>query len=329
MSRRRRNPSHSDERLPDEGGEATRPPVERSPTRHDQLLKTVLATFFQDLVDLVDPELAREIESDSLEHLDKEVFTDLPEGKRREVDLLVRARLRSGTDRLVLVHVEIESAYRSTHPARMARYFYQIRGRHPEEPVLPIAVYLRGGPVGHEIRTWSDVIADFEVVRFRYHALGLKRDLAEHHLERPNPLGWALASLMKSDRFRPAEHKLECLRRIAGAGFDEARKFLLVNLVETYLELTGDEWERYNRSLANEANEEVRAMQLTWEEKHYHKGLLEGSRRTLTRLIEERLGALPPRSRERLAAIDDADELDRLASRLLRAKSFADLGLDA
>ena len=85
-------------------------------------------------------------------------------------------------------------------------------------------------------------------------------------------------------------------------------------------------------------------MQLTWEEKHYYRGLregevkghaegiaeglLEGSRRTLTHLIESRLGKLTASGRRRLKAIDDPRELDRLGARLLEAKTLGDLGLD-
>ena len=235
-----------------------------SPTRHDQLLKTVLWTFFPELIDLVEPELARRLDPEGLESLDKELFTDLPQGRRREVDLLVRASLKDGAPRLVLVHVEIEGEFRSSHRVRMLNYYLQIRGRFPREPVLPIAIYLKGGPTGHEILNCVENVAGFEVLRFRFHGLGLSQEFAENHLDRANTLGWALASLMRSQRFQPAEQKLECLRRIASAGLDEARSYLLANIVETYLVLTGAEEERYKRKLTSELYEEVQIMQLTW-----------------------------------------------------------------
>ena len=318
------------------------------PTRHDQLLKTVLWNFFPELIELVEPELARRLDTSRMESLDKELFTDLPQGRRREVDLLVRAPLVDGTPRLVLVHVEIEAEFRKQHIDRMLRYYLQIRGRFPDEPVLPIAVYLKGGPIGQEVLDSVESIVGFEVLHFRYHAMGLSQDLAETYLDRPNVLGWALAALMRSERFRPEEQKLECLRRIATSDLDEARTYLLANIVETYLELTEPEEERYNKELATGSYEEVKTMQLTWEEKHYYRGLregevkghaegiaegrqaglLEGSRRTLTHLIESRLGKLPASGRRRLKAIDDPRELDRLGARLLEAKTLGDLGLD-
>lgn len=310
-----------------------------TPIPHDQLLKTLLLTFFSDLLELVDPELAHEVDPQSLESLDKELFTDLPTGRRREVDLLVRARLRRGDPRLILVHVEVERQFRSRHIARMPQYYFQLRGRFPNEPIFPIAVYLRGGPPGHQVLTWSETVVGFEVLRFNYHALGLSQDLAEHHLERMNPLGWALASLMGSQRYRPSQLKLECLRRIARGGFDEARTFLLANIVETYLKLTGAEAQRFNKALSEVANEEVKAMQHTWEEKHYYRGREEGiargreegvargTRRSLIQLLEHRFGVAES-VRQRLQAIDDPETLERLVARALTAKSLSDLELD-
>lgn len=80
------------------GGEKPRGSLYPEPIPHDQLIKTLLETFFPELLDLVVPELADKIDPDGLETLDKETFTDLPRGRRREVDLLVRAPLHDGEE---------------------------------------------------------------------------------------------------------------------------------------------------------------------------------------------------------------------------------------
>ena len=68
------------------------------------------------------------------------------------------------------------------------------------------------------------------------------------------------------------------------APLDEARRFLLFNIVETYLGLTDDEKQRYDIELNRESEQEVRAMQLTWAEKHYYlflRLLLDGDERDI------------------------------------------------
>ena len=76
--------------------EPSTPQSPTEPVPHDQLLKTLLETFFWEFLEILDPRLADDVEPASLEPLDREFFTDLPKGQRRQLDLLMRARLRQG-----------------------------------------------------------------------------------------------------------------------------------------------------------------------------------------------------------------------------------------
>jgi hypothetical protein len=62
--------------------------------------------------------------SNPLEWLDKEVSQVLgkPHKRNREVDLLVKARLRSGGEQRILVHLEIQTSHEEAFAARIARY---------------------------------------------------------------------------------------------------------------------------------------------------------------------------------------------------------------
>jgi hypothetical protein len=72
---------------------------------HDRLFKQLLTTFFVEFIELFLPKLSAHLERDSIEFLDKEIFTDLTSGERHEVDLLARARLR-GEEAFFIIHVE-------------------------------------------------------------------------------------------------------------------------------------------------------------------------------------------------------------------------------
>src|SRR5689334_16175036 len=62
---------------------------------HDRLFKELLTVFFVEFIDLFLPDVAAYLDKDSIEFLDKEVFTDVTAGSKHEVDLLVKARLRN------------------------------------------------------------------------------------------------------------------------------------------------------------------------------------------------------------------------------------------
>jgi hypothetical protein len=61
---------------------------------HDRLFKSLLTTFFVEFLELFFPELTRDLNRESIEFLDKEIFTDIGSGERHEVDLLAKAKLR-------------------------------------------------------------------------------------------------------------------------------------------------------------------------------------------------------------------------------------------
>ena len=72
---------------------------------HDRLFKELLTTFFAEFLQLFFPELAAYLDPDSVEFVDKELFTDVTQGDRHEADLVVRARFR-GQGLCFLIHVE-------------------------------------------------------------------------------------------------------------------------------------------------------------------------------------------------------------------------------
>ena len=320
--------------------------------RHDQLFKELLEAFFGDFLHIVAPRVARRLCLDEARFLPREHFTDRPEGERRELDLVARVpavtektekKGTQGQAGALLVHVEVEVRARKGMGRRMWDYAMLLRLKH-RCPVLSIVLYLQGGPPGLEEVVVRDRLLGDELASFRYLAFGLAGCDAGAYLARPEPLAWALAALMRPPAGRAAHLKLQCLRRIQRADLDEARRFLLVNCVETYLELEGEEAEEYAALLAAETNREVAAMEMTWADKLEQKvrvqgrkegrqegrrqGRQEGVRALVLDLLETRFGSVSTQTRRRLEAIQSADELSRLARRLLTAGSLEELGLD-
>jgi hypothetical protein len=61
---------------------------------HDRLFKELIETFFFDFVDLFLPEAAQDLDRDSINFLDKELFADVTSGESHEVDLVVKGRFK-------------------------------------------------------------------------------------------------------------------------------------------------------------------------------------------------------------------------------------------
>jgi uncharacterized protein DUF4351 len=321
---------------------------------HDQLAKELLRTFLADLLHLVDPRLAAELRPEAAVFLDKELFTDSPAGQRREIDFLVKVPPRSGRGRPVLFHVEVEATARKGMGRRLWHYFNLIQGRHAL-PVLAVVINLRKGRPGLHRERLEVSIRGRRVATFHYAALGLAGCRAGDYLDRLEPLAWAFAALMRRGRRSRAELKLACLRRIAQADLAELPRFVLVNWVETYLQLTPGEAAEYDALRALEENQEVQAMQQTWAEKLEAKGVAkgraegqaagraegkaegqaegraegkaQGAREILLRQLRQRFGTLPAEAERRIQEVSSLERLTRLADQVLVARSLEEMGL--
>src|SRR6185436_18090879 len=209
--------------------------------------------------------------------VDKEVFTDWPGGKRRELDLLARVPVEQ-EDVCLLIHVEIESQARDAMKRRLWGYYMQIRLKYGLL-VLPILVNLRGGRPGVELVVMEEGFEPLATGMFRYRALGLSGCRAPDWLSRPEPLAWALAALMDPGEWSRAELKVECLRRVQQWGVAGFGKEVLVNWIETYVQLSGEDALEYRRLLALQRNKEIRQMDQTWLGKAEARGFEKGKAR--------------------------------------------------
>ena len=113
--------------------------------KDDILLKGAFEETFPDLLEFVFKQEADIFDLEKgFQFLDKELaelFPDLERnGGSRFVDLLAKVFLKSGEEKLILVHVEIQSAYDPKFNLRMFQYFYRIFDRY-EMPVTALAVF--------------------------------------------------------------------------------------------------------------------------------------------------------------------------------------------
>lgn len=155
---------------------------ENQPISHDQIFKTAFSLFLKDLLELLDPELAATLDLSSPKFIEKEAFTDLPEGERAEADLVAETKTRDGEPRLILIHAEIDGEFRRTIDRRTWRYFMHLKLKY-DLPVSSVVVFLTGAPGGVERREVIEVVGPMEINRFAYLAFGLSQSLAEAYVD--------------------------------------------------------------------------------------------------------------------------------------------------
>jgi hypothetical protein len=310
-------------------------------TDHDRLFKELLTTFFVEFVDAFLPDVAAYLDRDSLEFLDKEVFTDIPQARLYESDIVVKARFQ-GQETYFLVLVENQSTPQSGFPRRMFLYFARFYEK-LDLPIYPVVVYSFDSP--RKLQPGKHVVAfpGFVVSRFQFRVIQLNRLKWRDYVGTPNP---AAAALMAKMRIAPRDRvrvKLQCLRLIATLKLDPARSHLIAGFVRTYLSMTQPELIELQREVGLLPGEEQATMlTLTneWIEAGIEKGIEQGieqgiqegiergraaeARHVLLRLGAKRLGA-PGSAVE--AALETADlvRLEALLDRLDEAESWQEL----
>jgi hypothetical protein len=289
---------------------------------HDRLFKQLLSTFLLEFLDLFAPELAREVEADSVEFMDKETFTDAVAGDRHIVDLLARVRVR-GLPGCVLVHVEPQANDKDIDkfPQRMFRYFAGLEARHPNVPIYPVAVFSFDRPRQPDM--YEMALPGLKVLEFRFRRVQLNqlswRDYVRHH----NPVAAALMSCMRiepRDRWRV---KFACVRLLRRLQLEPGKAVLVGAFVATYLKLDDEErrlYERKVRSLPAKEGEAIMQLTTEWHE----EGRREGVTATVLRQLRRRLGEVATPAVARIDALP-VEQLERLADDLLDFSTPADL----
>ncbi len=207
--------------------------------------------------------------------------------------------------------------------------YYSILRLHYGLPVFPVALYLRRGP-SSKLAEYREALFGQELLLFRYHSVALARLPAEEYVE-TSPLGAALSALMSREKTRDRVRlRLSMLERVVESELDQTLKYLLVNVIETYFVLSGEDAERYRRLVSRKEYRAVQEVELTWADKLMEKGreagVIEGMRRSLLRQLTAKFGDLPTAVTARIESMSVA-ELDRVLDRILTATTLEELEL--
>lgn len=311
---------------------------------HDQLFKTLIREFFAEFLRLFFAVWATRFDLDHVEWLDQEVFPDPPDGSRHLLDLVAKLHAKAPVGEqdpevpetwLALVHIEIESADRTTRiKPRLPAYYIHLRER-SGLPVLPIVIYLKVGLDGIGVDVVEETFWEFEILKFRYLYVALPGLDAVQYLEGDNWLGVALSALMRIEKERMVWLGTEALKRLSLAPLNQQKRYLLAKCVDEYLPLDAEGREAFERAVSKHELEGVRVMTKGFYEQGRELGIeqgrLEGSYvgqlKLLKAILEQKFGMLPVPFVDRLNAIP-GEKLVKIGMKALTASELDELVLD-
>jgi predicted transposase YdaD len=255
---------------------------------HDKNFKELISTFFLEFLELFLPQVASEIDPDSIVFLQQEYFADLVEGEEKIVDLLVSVK-RSGTDTTFLIHIEAQSSSQMHFNRRLFFYFAILHQRHLQ-PIYPIVIFSFDTPQRAEPDSYQVTFPDRKVLEFNYATIQLNRLSWRDYIDRPNPVAAALMAKMKIAKADRPRVKAECLRLLVTLRLDPAKTRLVSKFVDTYLRLNTKE-ERVFQSEVDKMElvqkERIMETLTSWEEKGMEKGMERATQTIALSLLEQ------------------------------------------
>jgi hypothetical protein len=300
---------------------------------HDQLFKQLIGTFFVEFLDLFAPDLAITIDRDRIEFLPQEYFTDIVEGDRRAMDLVVRVNLRRRPNEpevgkvWAVIDCEHQSSSEANFHRRMFFYFSQLHRKYLE-PVYPIAIFSFDKPQRQEQDKYQVRLPGLNVLEFNFLKIQLNQLNWRDFLKQKNPVAAALMSKMKIEPKDRAKVKVECLRAIANLKLDPARVSILSGFVDSYLRLNPVESIEFVEEVASikKENEKERVMQIvtSWMEQGIEQGEQKEALRLVSRVLTRRVGELDASTSDRLQQLS-VIQLEALLDAALDFTTLADL----
>lgn len=274
-------------------------------TRHDRLFKELLTLFLYEFLELFVPDLAKLVDPATIEFFDKEMFTELGLGDRREADLVARATM-AAEPVFFLIHVEHQAQHVEKFERRMFRYWATLYERY-NLPVYPVAVFSYSTVKRIMAEEHRVAFPEFTPLIFQFRTIHLKRLDWRDYALRVNPVAAALMARMKIPRRDRPRVKLACLRLLANLNLDKARSFYVAHFVEQYLRLNPQEHQEFAAEIETiAAGEREAVMKVTnsWfeqgleqgleqgRERGLHEGRQQGARASIVALLERRFGLL-------------------------------------
>lgn len=229
---------------------------------------------------------------------------------------------------LVLLHTELQGRRRPNLGYRLWEYNVGLRLR-DRLPVISIALVLSGGTPGISFEIYEETLFGRTYPLLGYWQIGLRDLNAADYVGAAQDLAIALAALMRPGPKGRAGLKLELLRRLKASTLDEARLFLLVNMVQTYLRLDEAEIAEFQAQMRQEGAMDTELAEMTWADEMMARGRAQGveqgreqeKRDAIARLVRVRFNAAPVDLPARLAGVE-VTRLDTVLDQVVLADNL-------
>ena len=270
----------------------------------DQFMKELAVDFLTEIVDVFFPDLAQRLDFLQKKDLNKQFYTDSPQGAEREVDVLLEVKVKHPPPEFLLIHFESQQQKRFDFSVRMLAYHCMIYAREIEGERQDSFSLAQFEAWQNRKRILSFVFCNYPLengitqegyqTRFSQTRLGCQYTIislpmlsAREYLQKDNSVVCALAVFMNPDDFSLPELKARCYRKLLNYQSDLTKKQItdIVFALETYVELSEGEKQIFQR-LIDEVYLEVKEMII-------NPFIQQGVQQSILRILSHRFTEVP------------------------------------
>jgi len=337
----------------------------------DQFMKELSVDYLPEIVELFFPDEAEYCDFDQRKELNKDFYTESPEGEERFVDVLQEVPYKDSLQSALLIHIESQQNKKFDFPARILGYQSLIYLREIDrerKDSFSLTEFIEWQNRKHLLSFAFCNYKDDEPISCKEYKTGSSRTYlscgyttihlpmlsAKEYLREDNPVVCALAVFMNRNGMSTAELKVQCYRKLLSykESLTSRQIDLIVYALETYLTLTEEEKEVYqrlisdiypevNKLIINPLVEQGRLQGLEQgrqqgEERGFKCGIEQGEGIGFTRgiqasiqqILARRFQELPEELQEKISSLTDVQRLQILLDASLRVTSLEELVMD-
>ena len=308
----------------------------RSP---DKAWKEALTLFFEQFIRQFFPQIHVEIDwSRGYKFLDKEL-QQIGRGYAtgsRVADKLAQVYLKTGGERWLLIHVEIEGKGGRKFDERMYVYNYRSFDRYRAR-VVSLAVVIAAGKTTRLGRYESEALGCRVLLEYPVARIGDFAGRWDELLASDNPFAVVVMAQLKSleakdDNARKFAAKRELLRGLYDRGFSRQDVANLFRVIDYLITLPDEAEEEIQKEMHEIAEGKKEMLVTSWEmiaaRKGHQQGLQEGLHKGLEslvlQLLTQRFGQLSARTQKQISGLT-ASQLEKLGLALANFKHPKDL----
>lgn len=280
---------------------------------HDRLFKELITLLFIEFLELFAPHVAAQIDPDSIEFVDKEIFAPFLQSQEYEVDILVKCKI-AGEQRFVIIHIENQAKKQGGFGGRMFDYFVVVRAKFGLR-IYPIALLSYDKPKNVDSNLYTETEFGMEVVRYQFQTIQLNRLKWQDYIGNGNPVAVALMTKMNVASQDRATVRKEFYTLFTTGKLNNRQLGIIDEFMQSYLKLTKQELKQIEKetvpTMPTQAQPQYRTFLYDWEEEAFERGEHDGAVSLILRQAEKRLGTLSDALRQRITALptDKVEEM--------------------